>query len=1137
LFLLQNKLNYGARTVRAALYLGLAFCSWSPSKAQAVYGFILGQVLDASGAAVKDASVTVTDLGTNESRMGVTNGDGDYRFVSLVPGRYRLVVRAPGFKLFSEDPIDVQINSVARIDVVLAVGDAHQTVVVKAQTSSLDTEDSSVGEVIEGKQLQETPLNGRNVMNLVALASGVVPQGGTQGSSAGNFAALGDFTIINGFGNYQVGGGLAAQNAFLFDGASLNQVMSNDTVLVPTQDAVQEFRVTTSVPSPELGALSGGAVSFTSKSGSNEFHSSFYEYLRNTEFDANNFFNNASGVPRPKLVQNQFGATLGGPIVRDHSFFFFNYERLTRRNGIPISGRVPTPAELSGDFRADPVIEDPLTGQQFACNGVANVICANRIDPTANVMGNVLHYWPVPNADLANGSVNYSGNAAAGVDTNQYNARIDQILSNKQRLFGRYTYWNVNTHPTQYFFGNTSGGPESNPSALLADHQVVLSDVYNFSPTLVGDFRISYLHAASPITPARNDVNLAQFGPFWSGMSNSLLSQFPVPFIVNTISTPYTFMDVINNDNANDCALGASIVKVAGRHMLKLGADLRRYQFRESSTASGAGFFVFAGIFTGSPIADFALGDITPDPGTTGFQTAATAHATQWYQGYYVNDIAQATSKLTIDAGLRWEIPGSYSEENNRNTVLLPQLQNPLVLVDSPQYPSRNDLESHDRLVAPRVGFAYKLLKQTAVRAAYGINILPQDAGAVGPWDSPINTAMTNLSLGATLSNPLQGQPLLQPVGRNQSAFSSFVGQSIQSRIPDQPFPYAQQWNLNIQQGLGSYSLFLIGYAGSRGKHIALGEPAIITGNVGADLNQLSPKYYSLGSALLQPTANGQMYGQTLRPYPMYQLVGADSDFAGETHYDSLQASFEFRFASDSMVLANYSWSKLTSNAEGVNSFVEPGAVGVIQDYTNLRAERSLASFDTPQRFVLNYILDLPFGRGRHYLSNASGIADKLVAGWQFSGITTFASGFPLAISSSAPNDLATLFGAGTIRPNVIADCDKSTAGSLARSVMSGTPVLNSSCFVAPGEFSFGNESRVDPTLRAQGIANWDSSLSKRTRLREPVDIIFSAEFFNLFNKVQFGQPNTSFGGELFGKISSQLNNPRQIQFSLRASF
>jgi hypothetical protein len=269
----------------------------------------------------------------------------------------------------------------------------------------------------------------------------------------------------------------------------------------------------------------------------------------------------------------------------------------------------------------------------------------------------------------------------------------------------------------------------------------------------------------------------------------------------------------------------------------------------------------------------------------------------------------------------------------------------------------------------------------------------------------------------------------------------------------------------------------------------------------------------------------------------MYQLVGADSDFAGETNYDSLQASFELRFASGSMVLANYSWSKLTSNAEGVNSFVEPGAVGVIQDYTNLRAERSLASFDTPQRFILNYILDLPFGRGRHYLSNASGIADKLVAGWQFSGITTFASGFPLAISSSAPNDLATLFGAGTIRPNVTAGCDKSIAGSLARSVMSGTPVLNSSCFVAPGEFSFGNESRVDPTLRAQGIANWDSSLSKRTRLREPVDIIFSAEFFNLFNKVQFGQPNTSFGGELFGKISSQLNNPRQIQFSLRASF
>jgi hypothetical protein len=411
-------------------------------------------------------------------------------------------------------------------------------------------------------------------------------------------------------------------------------------------------------------------------------------------------------------VQNQFGATLGGPIVKNRTFFFFNYERFTRRNGIPFSGKVPTPAELSGDFRADPPIYDPFTRQQFTCAGVLNVICPNRIDATANVMANVLHYWPVPNVNLAGGAINYSANAAAGVDTNQYDARIDQIVSEKQRLFGRYTYWKINTHPTQYIFGNTSGGPESAVRGLVADHQVVLGDIYSFSPTLIGDLRISYLHAYTPITPANNNVDLAQFGPFWAAISSSLThQQFPAPYIVSTIPSPFAGLDVTNNDSGNTYALAASITKLTGRHTLKFGADVRRYQFREGQTIFAPGFFIFAGIFTGgalsppgsgaTPIADFVLGDITPAPGESGFQTALTSHATQWYQGYYFQDVFRMSSKVTFNAGVRWEIPGSYTEEKDLNTVLLPQLQNPLVLVNSPQYPSRHDLELHNHLIAP----------------------------------------------------------------------------------------------------------------------------------------------------------------------------------------------------------------------------------------------------------------------------------------------------------------------------------------------------------------------------------------------------------------------------------------------------
>src|ERR1700726_1550679 len=417
----------------------LLLYAYSPSSAQTVCGSIIGHVLDASGTVVRHAAVTVRNTETAEQRTTETDGRGDYQFSCLSLGSYQLDIASAGFRHLTRTSIDVTVGSVVPIDAVLAVGSASDSVQVHAETPLLQTQESSLGQVIEGKQVQDIPLNGRNVMNLVALVPGVIPQGGTQGSTAGNYAASGDFTNVAGFGNYQIGGGLAGQGAFLFDGASLNEVMSNNTVLVPTQDVVQEFQVVTSVPNPEFGGFSGGVASFVSKSGSNAFHSSAYEYLRNTSLDANNFFNNASGVARSQLVQNQFGVTVGGPIRREHTFFFFNYERFTRRNGIPFEGRVPTPAVLGGDFRADPAIYDPLTGKEFVCNGVVNEICPNRIDTTADVMGNILHYWPVPNTSLAGGDVNYSANAAAGVDTDQYNVRVDEILSDKQRLFGRYT--------------------------------------------------------------------------------------------------------------------------------------------------------------------------------------------------------------------------------------------------------------------------------------------------------------------------------------------------------------------------------------------------------------------------------------------------------------------------------------------------------------------------------------------------------------------------------------------------------------------------------------------------------------------------------------------------------------------------
>ena len=274
-------------TIHILLGLALSACTSLPTSAQAFYGSVAGRVTDKSGAVVVGASVTLISAKTTEKRTVTTDSTGSYRFVNLVPGPYRLEVESAGFKQFAREPITVRVDTIVSLDASLALGDARETVNVQEQTPLLDTQGSSVGQVIEGRQVQDMPLNGRNVMNLIALVPGVIPQGGTQGSSAGNYARSGDFTNVAGFGNYQIGGGLAGQGAFLFDGSSLNEVMSNDTVLVPTQDVVQEFRVVTSVPSPEFSGFSGGVVSFTSKSGANAFHGSAYEYLRNTVLDAN----------------------------------------------------------------------------------------------------------------------------------------------------------------------------------------------------------------------------------------------------------------------------------------------------------------------------------------------------------------------------------------------------------------------------------------------------------------------------------------------------------------------------------------------------------------------------------------------------------------------------------------------------------------------------------------------------------------------------------------------------------------------------------------------------------------------------------------------------------------------------------
>ncbi len=1138
---------------------------------------VAGVVTDTSGAKAAGATILFTNTATGVAEAAKTTSDGSYRITGLLPGTYRATVSLPGFKTVVQTGIDLHVEDQASIDYTLSVGEVSESVTVDSSTALVETQSPTVSQVIEGRQVLDTPLNGRNVMNLVTLTPGVIAQGSTSGNTSNNQNG-GGFTSPFGLNNYQIAGGLSGQSSVYVDGAPLNLSLGHTLPLVLPQDVIQEFRVETSVIGPQYGEFSGGIVNFATRAGTSTVHGTVYEYLRNDVFNANAFFNkqtivNGAPVPRPEFTQNQFGAAVGGPI-KSKVFYFGSYEGFRVALGVPNVGRVPTLSELSGDFRADPPIYDPTTQtaipgagiysteRQFSCNGVANVICPNRIDPTSSAVANVIRYFPAPNVTSTNPAINFSENGRGSGVTNSYTVRLDASLGEKQKLFARYSRYDGDQPPTQYLTG--TGGPSSTPANITHAQQYVVGDTIVLDAKSVLDLRASYVRNFNHIAPAQG-ANLAQFGPVYASIAPQILgTEYPAIIIPNLISQPYNLQNPTTLSSSDNYALSGTYSRTAGRHSLSFGGEARRRENYFGFSVSSSGLFVFAGTSTAcipylgpstcrsyngaapimpvlpgggaTPIADFVTGVITSAP--LGFQEAPARSSVDYYSGVFANDIFQVSPRLTITAGVRYELPRGNTNKQDRNTVLLPQLSNPLVLVNSSAYPSRADIQSHLSLFSPRIGLAFQPYPGTSVRAGYSLGFLPVNTNySSTTFSSPINSPITFVIPGSPLSNPLLHAPnspvvpmLLQPIGRAYASNPNyFAGQTITSRIPYSRFPYLQQWNANVQQSLSGSSSLQLAYLGARGDHL----PVAAT----ADINQLPDQYDAMGAALSAPVAPGSpvTVGQTLRPYPMYQNVNAQSEYVGDSYYHSLQATVTKRFSSGGTLLGNYSWAKFLSNSESTVAQVESHAEGLIQDYTNLRAEKSYLSFDVPNRLVVSYILDLPFGKGRHFLGNSSGLVQELIGGWNATGINIFQSGFPLAIIATN-NNLANLFGAGQIRPNVVPGCNKKI-GSIESQGRSGQPYINAACFTAPAATAFGNEPRTDGVLRDAGIDNWDFSVGKTTTVHDNINIVFRAEAFNLINRTQFGDPNVTSSSSIFGVITSQQNQPRLLQFSLRANY
>jgi hypothetical protein len=1158
-------------------------------QAQSTYGSVAGFVTDPSGAAITAAQVILTNLGTSEKRTQST-ADGLYSFVTVIPGQYRVEIEKQGFKRITQEPVVVQVQQSTRIDVAMQVGTVSEVITVTTATPLLQSETSSLGQVVEQRKANELPLNGRNIFNLAALSPGVVPQGESNDTPVGK--------NIFAWANYQIGGSFANQSAEYLDGQPLNTAYINVPIVVPTQDSIQEFKVQTNALGPEWGKFSGGVINLSTKSGTNHIHGEVHEYLRNKVFNSNEYFLKASQIAGgtenepPPFTQNQFGASAGGRLIKDKTFWFFSGESFRLRQGEVFTTNVPTAAERNGDFTGltdqagnpitiyDPATTDPSTGvrQEFPTH---NVIPLGEQDPTARAL---LDLFPQPTGPgIYN---NYVVATSAGGNHNQAVFRIDQNISQKQRLFFRFSYWNllnlaVDPLGTGLCFNQCTETIHTKASVL--DYNV------NLSPTTIADLNFSVSRFTYDRSPKNAGFDLTTIG--WPASFNSV-----IPAIMRTPPTP-CIENMANNitcsegqsfitDHNTQWNFSPSINMIRGRHALVFGGQVEvdRDNYAQSNIASG--FFAFDHTYTanaavnpasdtGFGFASFLIGYALPpgvfqgSPSGIALVPALTA-GQQIYRAVYFGDTWHATGKLTLNLGLRYEQQGPWSERFDRLSYFDPSAVNlaseasgrsdkgEVFLVKTGRNDSRNNMPLDKTNFAPRFGLAYSLNSKTVIRSGYGIFWIPNLVSFnINPGNDTVALGASvytgSIDGGATfinkISNPFPVTGIVPPPGRNfppgQSVQTFTAGMQVsESNYFDHRTGYVQQWNLDLQRELPAGFFVDVAYAGSKGTHLSAGAtqadqlPDQYFAQAAAgtlNLFQQVPNPFTAmsgnGTALGGPTV---AQGQLLLPYPQYSGVEFDGQGAYDSIYHALQVSAQKRFAGGGTLLVAYTNAKLISNTDTLTSWLEGGSgfTGGIQDNYNLGAERSLSSQDVPQRLVVSYVLDLPFGTGKKFLAGVRGPVGKLVSGWGVDGITTLQRGFPLKFFTS---NATQAFGAGA-RPNRIPGCKAKLSGSAESRL---NEWFNTSCFSQPDAFVFGNEPRVDSSLRQQGIVNFDFAIFKRTTFgpSERMGLEFRTEFFNLFNHPQFGAPDTFLPDGTFGSVNSTINNPRLIQFALKFVF
>jgi hypothetical protein len=1191
--------------------------------AQSTYGTVSGTATDSSGAALPGAQVTLTNTGTGETRTQSTGSEGLYQFVNVIPGQYRLEIEKAGFKHYTHANVVVQVQQDTHIDAAMALGQVTETVEVSSEVPLLQSETSSLGQVVEQRKANELPLNGRNIFNLITISPAAVAQGGSGGTPVGQ----NPFS----WGNYQVGGSFANESAEYLDGQPLNIGYINLPIVIPTQDSIGEFKVQYNNLGADWGKFAGGVVNLSTKSGTNSFHGEAHEFLRAKVLNSNDYFLKRSelenGKPNepPPYVQNQYGVSGGGPIIKDKTFFFASWEQYRQRTGSVLTTTVPETAFRNGDFSALlPGIQlyDPYS---VTASGTRTAYKNNQI-PTAEFSKAATVMWDkyfVP--PTGSGSVNnFTSATSSGGNTNEFVVRGDQNISSTTRLFGRFAYFGLLDLPTNPFgtglcFDRCAENYHSKLLAIDLNH--------TFSSNTIFDINIAgsrFVYARAPILSGYDLTNLG-----WPASYNV------APAVMRTPPTPaFPFSGDVGKSQGNS-AIGdhntqynitPALTFIRGKHTFQVGGqyELGLDNYFQTNIASGA--FAFDGSWTrsgggpaasgatgGFPFADFLLG-LSLNQGSFVNQTEGVAQVPaqtqgrQTYRAFYGNDNWRVTTKLTLNLGLRYELQGGWSDRFNRLSFFDPTVVNRTVtgcggtvgsvclgdalLVGTPPNSSRNNIPLDKKQFSPRLGFAYSWNPKTVIRGGYGVFWIPNYVSfALNPDNDVINLATTpftatldggktpvstldrslcTLTPGTSFASftcaqagPFTAGGILPPPGRNgnTSAFVAGSGSPTLAPYLNLKPAYVEQYNLDIQREFPGGIFVDVAYAGSHGVHLPqysthlnqIPDSAVAQAAAQAAAGQTVSIGQTIKNPMFGTSSNATIgaanivAGQLDRPFPQYtDLNLAGFGCCGST-YNSLQVSGTKRFQGGGTLLVAYTNAKLLSNTDTLTSWLENGStggVGQVQDWNNLNGEKSLSSQDVSQRLVISYVLDLPFGRGKRFLGGVSGVTSKVVSGWGIDGVTTFQRGFPLKIAWGGPaTPLENLnLGVSNVRPNVLGGCDKSTQGSGGRL----NQWFNVNCFGKPPDYGFGTEQRVDSSLRAAGINNFDFAAFKRTAITERVGLEFRTEFFNLFNHPHFGFPGTNFNpvagnnsANGFGQVASSNpdSNPRLIQFALKLVF